>query len=215
MRRTSAGLPRHAGRVVGTLLFAASAACGGGDAARRTEGDAAGAAASESTATGVTSMPDTAARPSGTADGEAPRCDATQLAARRAGSDAGAGQRGVTYLLRNAGSRSCRLGGTPSMYLVDSSGARMAPPDVVPTDASVDDATTLDEPLLLAPGDSAAFQITYTGIAAGALTCRVATAVGITPPGSAATITLADTLRVCGPTVHVRPILHGLPDVPR
>ena len=215
MKSRTAGRQRRTGRQATAFLqlMAVVAACAGGtDRGRHAGGDTTSGAALGPTPAGGAAA---AVAPTVVAELAASRCDATQLSARRLGADAGAGQRGVTYLLRNTGPGPCRLGGTPSLQLVDSAGSPMALPNAVPAAAMVDDATTLADPLLLSPGDSAVFQITYTGIAAGTLTCRVATAVRITPPGGSRTLTIADTLRVCGQTLHVRPILHAVPAVPR
>ncbi|MEO8200073.1 MAG: DUF4232 domain-containing protein, partial [Gemmatimonadota bacterium] len=52
-------------------------------------------------------------------------CRAANLQIALAGSDAGAGQRGMTFSIRNTGNRPCLIGGYPVLRLIDSSGSNL------------------------------------------------------------------------------------------
>lgn len=196
--------------VLSLLLLPAVACAPTTDRASATPTDSAAIAAGAVAVEGDTAADDTQPKP---ADGPPRVCTAAQLTASRLGGDAGAGQRGVTYALRNHGHVPCLIGGVPALVLLDSAGAPMPEPRAVPSEADFPDATTARSPLVLAPGDSAAFQITFAGISAGTLTCRQATALRIVPPGAIDTLTLADTLQPCGPTLRVIPVLRRIPPV--
>lgn len=106
--------------------------------------------------------------------------------------DAGAGQRGVTYTLTNAGPTRCTVGGHPRVELRDAAGQAL--PSVVVERVTDDSSATR---VTLAPGAQAAFALTYTGIPADGRPCVESAAVTITPPDAVHGTTLPARFSLC------------------
>jgi hypothetical protein len=135
-------------------------------------------------------------------------CRVANLALSRVGADAGAGSRGVTYALTNAGPRPCTLVGHPAVVLLDAAGRPL--PGLRQDEAPAPDGGAAG-PVTLAPDDQATFAIRFTGIDAGTLRCADAAAVRVTPPGAepgaSPELRMPAELHVCGEVVHVTPLV--------
>lgn len=140
----------------------------------------------------------------GTTSGAPGVCRAGNLQLTLAGSDAGAGQRGMTFSIRNSGHQPCLIGGYPALRLIDSSGRQLD--SIVPRNET----GFPDSTFSLEPDSLASFQITFTGIPAG-ITCYQATRLEVIPTGMTDTLGLTTPIAPCGDRINVRPIVPGLP----
>ncbi len=133
-------------------------------------------------------------------------CQASDLALALAGSDAGAGQRGMTFSIQNSSRKVCRTGGYPTLRLTDSLGENLDS-IVVRRESGFPDSS-----FLLAPDSLASFQITFTGIPAG-ITCYQASRLDVIPPGASDTLRMHIQIAPCGDRLNLRPMTPGVPPV--
>lgn len=133
-------------------------------------------------------------------------CQAADLVIVLAGSDAGAGQRGMTFSIRNSSAKTCRTGGYPALRLTDSLGIDL---DSI---AVRRESGFPDSSFLLEPDSLASFQITYPGIPAG-ITCYQASRLDVIPPGATDTLRMTIPIAPCGDHLNLRPLARGVPPV--
>ncbi|MEO8294894.1 MAG: DUF4232 domain-containing protein [Gemmatimonadota bacterium] len=136
-------------------------------------------------------------------------CRAADLEMSIEGSDAGAGQRGITFAMRNKGNAPCLTGGYPALRLADSLGHSLDSIAVLQI-ASSYEPIAVSSPFSLAPDSAAYFQITFTGIPAG-ITCYQADRLELVPPGAADTLVYRTPIAPCGDHLNLSPVRQGRP----
>lgn len=139
-----------------------------------------------------------AAPPSGEAAGPAP-CRTPALTLALVSQDAGAGSRGATFALTNAGSAPCRLEGAPRLALDGGAGVEALEIAAAPGAA---------DPVDLAPGGRAWFDVLSSAMPHGdePTPCPAVTAVRAGAPGDTGWAEAAYAAEACGGAVRVTPV---------
>jgi hypothetical protein len=142
----------------------------------------------------------------------APACGAARLHLSYAGVQGATGHLELTFALRNASARPCRLRGYPAARLVGAKG-RMLPMQVSRGGGFFPDARRAARTIVLAPGARARFGLSFVtnNEYAHAHVCRSASAAQAAVPGSAGRwlrVSLARAPRVtpCGARLVVSPL---------
>jgi len=133
-------------------------------------------------------------------------CAASALAMSVAGSEGAAGTLEVTYALRNSSSSSCPMDGFPGAQLLSSSGAEL--PTRVVRGGSYPFTNLAPSPVVLAPGQTAYFNMGYSDVPTGnETTCPTAAQIEVTPPDAVDHDVVAGQLNVCdNGTLTVSPV---------
>lgn len=201
MRRATGVVTLAAVVCCGALL----AACSSGSSAPATTG--ASTTTGRSTTTGVTGS--TTTLPTGTTTTVAAgpsRCVTTALTGSIAGSGGAAGTIETTVALKSTGTVPCSLAGYPGLQMLSASGATL-PTQVV---RKGNDSFTSMAPttVVLAPGQSAYFNIGYSDVPVGnETTCPTSGSVEVTPPNAFDHLVVAAALAPCGGgTLVVSPV---------
>jgi len=134
-------------------------------------------------------------------------CRSGDLTLRQLETDAGAGQRHVTYGLTNNGPAACTLKGFVTAQWLDADGDPLEGVTVVQSDAQMGgtDAGAPAE-VAIAPGGKAVFFVSYTGIQATDKACTPAKRMRATPPGNSQAIEIADDIAPCTDHITLGPV---------
>lgn len=130
-------------------------------------------------------------------------CAPSQLSGSIAGTEGAAGTQFVTIALRNTSSSPCSLEGSPSVELLDASGAslRVREQTGLPEGPSLEPST-----LLLHPGQTATVTIATHDVNVGAQPCVEASSARISPTGGGGIdVALPSVTEVCDGNVWVAP----------
>lgn len=133
-------------------------------------------------------------------------CKSADLALKRLGEDAGAGQRHVVYALTNNGRAACTLRGFVTASWFDADGKPLDGVNVI--DAEGGDAGQVT----VAPAGRAVFTISYTGIQATDKLCVTSATMYATPPGDTRSLQMQDVISPCTDHVSLGPIRAETPD---
>lgn len=136
-----------------------------------------------------------------------PPCRAPALTLALESTDAGAGNRGHTLALTNAGSTPCTLDGYPTVRLLDAAGDVLTEIRSEETLGSYFRPGETPRPAPLAPGATGYFDVLSSAIPHGDETdCPQAVQMRVTPPGDTAALALDAQLRPCGGRIRVTPV---------
>jgi hypothetical protein len=184
------------------------AACSSGSSAPATTGAPTTTAAHVSTTTppgGGTTPTSPAGAPTTTVPGVA-RCATTDLSGSVTGSSGAAGTIETTVALKSTATTPCALAGFPGLQMLSASGSNL-PTQVVRT-GSYSFTAIAPTTVILAPGQSAVFNIGYSDVPVGNETsCPTSASVEVTPPNATDHLVLTAALAPCGGgTLAVSPV---------
>jgi hypothetical protein len=136
-------------------------------------------------------------------------CATDQLVATVAGGDGAAGTIESTVALHNTSTRSCMLGGYPTLQMVDASGANM--PTITVNGGRYPMTSQSQTMVTVAPGGWASFNIVYSDVPTGnETTCPTSASLKITTPATFDPWTVHASLTPCsGGTLVASPFLSG------
>ena len=184
------------------------AACSSGSSAPSTTGapTTTGAPASTTTSPGDrTTTTSPGGVPTTTVPGVA-RCATTGLSGSVTGSSGAAGTIETTVALKSTAATPCALAGYPGLQMLSASGSNL-PTQVVRT-GSYSFTAIAPTTVILAPGQSALFNIGYSDVPVGNETsCPTSASVEVTPPNATDHLVLTAALAPCGGgTLVVSPV---------
>ena len=137
---------------------------------------------------------------------DVPPCRGPALTLALESSDAGAGNRGHTLALTNAGATPCTLEGYPEVRLFDADGDPLSGVRSEQTLGSHFSEGQAPPPVDLLPEGRAYFDILSTAVpSAGQESCPQATRMRVTAPGDSAALELDMRIQPCGGRVRITP----------
>ena len=133
-------------------------------------------------------------------------CRSGDLSLKPLGTDAGAGQRHVTYALTNNGPAACTLKGFVTAQWLNADGDPLEGVTVVQSEAQMAGTGGPPAEVALAPGGKAVFFVSYTGIQATDRACVKAARMRATPPGNSQAIEIVDDIAPCTDHITLGPV---------
>jgi hypothetical protein len=139
------------------------------------------------------------------------RCATTALSGSVVGSSGAAGTVETTVALKSTAPTPCVLDGYPGMQLLSSSGASL--PTNVVRKGSYSFTAMSPTTVILAPGQSAYFNIGYSDVPVGSeTTCPTSASVQVTPPNAYDQLVVTAAMSPCGGgTMVVSPVFAATP----
>jgi hypothetical protein len=182
----------------------ALAACSSSSTSSTTSTSRPAPTTSSTTTSSTTPSSTTSSTSAGTAG-----CVTAALSGSVAGSSGAAGTIEKTVALKSTASTTCVLGGYPGLLLLSSTGAAL--PTTVVRKGNYSFTSMSPATVMLAPGQSAYFNIGYSDVPVGSETqCPSSASVEVTPPNATDHLVIAATMAPCGGgTMVVSPVFAG------